>query len=68
MPVDGLRGGTQNIATLGVNWYVNPVVKFTLQGQDITVHRLGMLGTPAIADTEVGQHFQAVALRSQVTF
>ena len=68
MPVDGLRGGTQNIATLGVNWYVNPVVKFTLQGQDITVHRLGMLGTPAIADTEVGQHFQAIALRSQVTF
>ena len=32
-----MRGGEQRIATLGLNWYPNQVLKFMLQAQNVQV-------------------------------
>ncbi|RZJ76133.1 MAG: porin, partial [Brevundimonas sp.] len=61
-PVGGVRGGEQEIITAGVNWFVNPAVKFGLQYQDVSVERLNAAGA------EIGQDYNTVALRSQFAF
>jgi len=35
-----VRGGDQKIVTLGVNWYLNPAIRFALDYQYIDVSRL----------------------------
>jgi phosphate-selective porin OprO/OprP len=61
-PLGGIRGGEQKIWTGGVNWFPNPVVKFALQYQTITVDRLTAAGAQA------GQKYNTVNLRSQFSF
>ena len=61
-PLGGIRGGDQTIWTAGVNWYPNPDVKFGLQYQNVTIDRLSATGV------EIGQKYDAVALRSQFAF
>jgi phosphate-selective porin OprO and OprP len=39
-PPEGVRGGLQNIWTVGVNWYLNPNVKLMLNGLHVNVQRL----------------------------
>ncbi|HEY0436879.1 MAG TPA: porin, partial [Phenylobacterium sp.] len=59
---DAVRGGEQKISTLGVNWYLNPVIRFMLDWQRVDVDRSNSAGL------QVGQKYNAVALRSQLSF
>jgi len=57
-----VRGGEQTIGTLGVNWYLNPTIRFMLDFQHAKIDRLGATGL------QVGQTYNAVAARGQVNF
>lgn len=57
-----IRGGEQRIATIGVNWFMNPALKFMLHYQHVNIDRLNASGT------EVGQSYDTVAARAQVSF
>lgn len=60
--VDAIRGGEQKIATVGLNWYLNPDIRFMLDYSHVDVNRLNAAGV------QVGQKFNTIALRSQLTF
>jgi len=60
--VDTIRGGEQKITTLGVNWYLNPDIRFMLDYLHVDVSRFNATGV------QVGQSYNAIALRSQFTF
>lgn len=67
-----VRGGEQDIVTLGVNWYPNRNVRFMLNYQFVDVERraypnnpIGVAGGP---NAEIGQDYNAIALRSQYSF
>lgn len=68
-PANGVRGGEQDITSLGLNWFPNNVVRFQLQVQDVSVERLnpGTVGLATVG-AQIGQDYQAVALRNQVAF
>lgn len=68
-PANGVRGGEQDITTLGVNWFPNNVVRFQLEFQDVSVDRLnpGTVGLATVG-AQIGQDYQAVSLRSQLAF
>jgi len=70
LPVGSLRGGQQRIVTLGLNWYPNTALKFTLQAQNVEASRIGtnIVATPALLNTDLGQNFNTIALRSQIAF
>lgn len=57
-----VRGGQQDIWTLGVNWFPNPAVKFMLDYYDVSVERKNAAGVA------IGQDYRAVNLRSQIAF
>jgi phosphate-selective porin OprO/OprP len=61
-PTGGVRGGEQKIYTVGVNWYLNPDIRFMLDYLHVEVDRLNATGV------QIGQKYNAVALRSQLTF
>ncbi|MDX2277166.1 MAG: porin [Hyphomonadaceae bacterium] len=61
-PSGGVRGGEQTISTLGLNWYLNPTIRLLLDLQNVEIDRLNSSGA------QVGQDYQAVALRTQVSF
>jgi len=76
LPTGGVRGGEQQVATLGLNWYPNSVVRFQAAFQDVSIDRLSPGGsyfgsapgeTPP-AGAQVGQDFQIWTLRSQYAF
>ena len=59
---DRVRGGVQEIATVGLNWFPNGVTKFSLDYLDVDVDRRDTAGAL------VGQSYKAVNLRSQYAF
>ncbi len=59
---DAIRGGEQKIATVGVNWYLNPAIRFMLDYQHVDVNRLNGAGA------QVGQTYNALAMRAQFTY
>jgi phosphate-selective porin OprO/OprP len=69
-PVDGIRGGEQTIATVGVNWYVNNNLRFMLDVQHVEIDRLSpnaaTFATPVGA--QIGQEYDTIALRTQFGF
>jgi phosphate-selective porin OprO and OprP len=68
-----VRGGDQRIATVGLNWYPNTVVRFALDYQWIDVSRLQSpaavttAGTPALPTLNGGQTVQIIAFRAQLS-
>jgi phosphate-selective porin OprO/OprP len=61
-PAGGIRGGEQQIWTAGLNWYLNPVIRFMFDYQHVDVDRLNGAGL------QIGQDFDTVAVRSQLAF
>ena len=59
---DAIRGGEQKISSVGINWYLNPDIRFMLDYQHVDVDRLNNAGV------QVGQTYNALTLRSQLTF
>jgi phosphate-selective porin OprO/OprP len=76
---DSVRGGVQDIWTLGLNWYPNSNLKFMMNFLHIDVERLNPAGpgnltpfgpapsTPPIG-VDIGQDLNVFALRSQFAF
>lgn len=73
-PAGGIRGGEQEIFTVGVNWYVNNVLRFQLAFQDVSVDRLSpggaafVAGSTPPAGAQVGQDLQIYSFRTQYAF
>jgi phosphate-selective porin OprO/OprP len=70
LPAGGVRGGEQRIATIGLNWYPNQVLKFTLQAQNVQASKIGTNNVviPTVPNANLGQNFDTVALRTQIAF
>ena len=78
-PSDGVRGGEQSITSAGVNWYPNPNLRFLIDVLHVNIDRLNPANannatpfgpgpaTPPIG-ADIGQTFNAYALRSQYSF
>jgi phosphate-selective porin OprO/OprP len=70
LPAGGIRGGEQTIWTLGLNWYPNDALRFSLNYLIADIDRLN--GGTAVgqvpANGQLGPSFHAIALRSQVNF
>ena len=67
---DAVRGGEQSIFSAGLNWYPTQVVRFMLDYQHVRIDRLSPNATAYATPTgaQIGQSYNAVALRSQVAF
>ena len=61
----GIRGGEQDIWTIGVNWYANNAIRLSANYLFIDIDRLSGASAPF---TDVGQDIQAVGFRTQVAF
>ena len=64
LAADRVRGGEQKITSVGVNWFPNPVVRFSLSYYDVAIDRLD----PAGAAVPLSQDYQAINFRSQYAF
>lgn len=71
LPVGGIRGGEQSIFTAEINWYPNSVLKFGLQYQNTDINRIGTIpagfGHGVLNNAQVGQRFDTIAFRSQIS-
>jgi phosphate-selective porin OprO/OprP len=61
-PVGGIRGGEQQIIAAGINWYLNPVIRFMLDYSHVSIDRLNPAGLT------MSQDFNTIALRTQFAF
>jgi phosphate-selective porin OprO/OprP len=59
---DAIRGGEQKISTIGLNWYLNPDIRFMLDVQHVDVSRLNAAGV------QIGQTYNAIGMRGQYVF
>jgi phosphate-selective porin OprO/OprP len=59
---DAIRGGVQKVSSVGLNWYLNPDIRLMFDYQHVDVNRFNAAGV------QVGQSYNAVAMRSQLTF
>jgi phosphate-selective porin OprO/OprP len=76
---EAVRGGEQNIWTLGVSWFINPTLRLMFNYLRVDVDRLNPAGpgnvqpfgpapgTPPIG-VQIGQELDVYALRSQFSF
>jgi phosphate-selective porin OprO/OprP len=60
----GVYGGQRTIYTLGLNWFPNDNVRFMLDFYFANINRLDS----ATGTIQIGQRFEAVAIRSQLSF
>jgi phosphate-selective porin OprO/OprP len=62
LAADRVLGGQQDITALGLDWQLNPAVRFVFQGQAVKVDRLNAAGA------QIGQKYNSYAVRSQFNF
>jgi len=62
LAADRVRGGQQDVTTLGLDWQLNPAIRFVFEGQSVKVDRLNSAGV------QVGQSYNAFAIRTQYGF
>ena len=62
LAADRIRGGDQKIFSAGLNWYANNTIRFMFDYLHVDVERLNAAGL------EIGQTYNAVAVRSQMAF
>ncbi|HEV8015898.1 MAG TPA: porin, partial [Stellaceae bacterium] len=66
---NAVAGGQQQVITLGANWYVNNNIRFMLDYLHGNISKPeGTAGVTAPLGSNVGLKFNAVALRTQVTW
>ena len=67
---DAVRGGEQRIVAAGLNWYLNPVIRFMFQYQHVKIDRLSPNATSYMtpAGAQIGQSYDSIAVRSQLAF
>jgi phosphate-selective porin OprO and OprP len=68
--IDAVRGGEQRVWTVGLNWYLNPVVRLMFDFDHVEIERLSPNGTvfSTLTGAPIGQSFNAVAVRTQAAF
>jgi phosphate-selective porin OprO/OprP len=62
LAADRVLGGDQNITSLGLDWQLNPAIRFVFEGQSVRIDRLNSTGV------QIGQKYNAFAVRSQFGF
>lgn len=62
LAVGAVRGGEQKITTFGLNWYLNPTLRMMLDYQHVNVDRMNAAGA------QIGQSYDALAARAQLSF
>ncbi|MGA9658016.1 MAG: porin [Asticcacaulis sp.] len=62
LAADRVRGGQQDISSLGLNWQLNPNVRFVFEGQDVKIERMNSAGD------QIGQDYTSFAVRSQFNY
>jgi len=62
LAADRVRGGQQDITSLGLNWQLNPGVRFVFQGQEVKIERQNAAGA------DIGQTYHSFAARAQFGF
>jgi phosphate-selective porin OprO/OprP len=74
-PLGSVRGGEEDIWTIGVNWYLNANLRASLNYFMVDVDRLSpgnnVFGAGAATPpdgAQIGQDYDAIALRTQFTF
>ena len=71
IPANGVRGGEQQILTFALNWYPVSALKFGLQFQNVHINRIGTIpagfGHGTLNNANVGQAYDTIALRSQIS-
>ncbi len=70
-PTGGVRGGEQDITTLGLNFYPNNVVRLLLDYQWVSIDRLNpttLAASGVPVGAQIGQDYDVVSLRTQVAF
>lgn len=74
LPAGSIRGGEQNIWSLGANWYLNNAVLVSAQYRNVSVDRYSPGGTAYVAGStpvigaQVGQDLNIWSLRTQYAF
>jgi phosphate-selective porin OprO and OprP len=81
LPGITVRGGEQTVTSLGLNWYLTDTVRFSLAQQWVEIDRLDpengevagttlFGGAPSVPGNgaQIGQSYEALSLRTQVTF
>lgn len=59
---DRVLGGQQDITSIGINWQLNPSIRFVFQGQDVKVDRVNAAGA------QIGQDYTTIAARAQFNY
>jgi phosphate-selective porin OprO/OprP len=65
---NGVAGGRQEVATLGVNWYVNNNIRFMLDYLHGFIDKKSGSAATAPLGSGIGGNFDAIALRTQVAW
>jgi len=69
-PADGVRGGDQQIFSVGLNWYFNQVFHMQFDVDQVKINRLSPNATnfQTPVGAQIGQSYTVIAVRTQAAF